>query len=121
LRAQENGTGDAGGADTNRGDIGVRLGETRLEKSFQARGAWVRRSPVGPDRSFLDQLVYPAEPPLPKASPVERIRIELPSAVVDVFGWTVREMVGVPAWMIVYFLLAVIFAFALRKPFGVQI
>jgi len=116
LRAPENGTGDA-----ENGHIGVVLGEQRLEKSFQTRAAWVRRSPVRPDGSVLDQLIYPAEPPLPKASPVERIHLALPSAEVDVFGWTVREMVGVPAWMIVYFLLAVIFAFALRKPFGVQI
>lgn len=114
LRAQEDGSGSSR-------NIGLTLGETRLEKSFQNREEWVRRSPVRPDRSFLDQLIYPAEPPLPEAGPVERIDLALPSAVVDVFGWEVREMAGVPAWMIVYFLLAVIFAFALRKPFGVQI
>jgi uncharacterized membrane protein (DUF106 family) len=116
LRARDGGAGDP--AD---GDIGVVVGDQRVEKSFHTRRAWVRRSPVRPDRSFLEQLVYPAEPPLPKASPVERIDLDLPPATVNVFGWRVHEMAGVPAWMIVFFLLSVIFAFALRKPFGVQI
>ena len=109
------------GADAEAGDLVVALGERRYEKGFQASEDWVRRSPVRPDGSFLDQLIYPAEPPLPAAGPVERIQFELPSAEVDVLGFTVREMAGVPAWMIVYFLLAVIFAFALRKPMGVEI
>ena len=121
LRARDNGTGDAERGGPGGGDIGVVLGAQRVEKSFLTTDAWVRRSPVRPDGSFLDQLIYPAEPPLPSASAVGRIDLPLPSAVVDVFGWEVREMAGVPAWMIVYFVLAVIFAFALRKPFGVQI
>jgi uncharacterized membrane protein (DUF106 family) len=125
LRASEDATGDDARGDDARGDgdgdIGVVVGEQRVEKSFHTRRAWVRRSPVRPDRSFLEQLVYPAEPPLPKASPVERIDLDLPPATVNVLGWQVHEMAGVPAWMIVFFLLSVIFAFALRKPFGVQI
>lgn len=101
--------------------IGVRVGERRLDKSAPGRGAIERRSPVRPERSFLDQLIYPAEPPLPAESAVEEIRLALEPAEVWFLGWTLREVVGVPAWMILFFLLSVVFAFALRKPMGVEI
>lgn len=103
-------------------EIGIVLGEETVSKSFRTGdGAVTRRSPVRPDRTFVDQLIYPAEPALPAASPVHQVRIELPPGTVDVLGWEVRELAGIPAWMLVYFVLAVVFAFALRKPMGVQI
>jgi hypothetical protein len=103
------------------GELTVVVGGERLAKSFRNGPGAGRRSPVRPDRSLWEQLVYPAEPPLPAASPVAEIRLTLPPGTVSVFGWQVGEWAGVPAWMIVYFLLSIVFAFALRKPFGVQI
>lgn len=102
-------------------EIGIVGAGERVTKTLSAGGGVVRRSPLRPDRSFLAQLIYPAERPLPAASAVEEIRLALPPGEVAMPGLTVREWAGVPAWMIVYFLLAVVFAFALRKPFGVQI
>ncbi|MDX1630330.1 MAG: hypothetical protein R3234_00565 [Thermoanaerobaculia bacterium] len=101
--------------------IGIRVGDRRLDKAAPGRGPIERRSPVRPARSFLDQLIYPAEPPLPEESPVEEIRLTLEPAAVWLPGWTVPEMMGVPAWMILFFALSVVFAFALRKPMGVEI
>lgn len=122
LRARPPGSsGAAGTAGGKRGEIALLLGDERLEKGFPENGVRVRRSPVRPQRSFVDQLLYPAEPPLPAASPAEEIRVSLPSAAVDVFGWEIRETAGIPAWMIVYFVLTVVFAFMLRKPMGVEI
>lgn len=108
---------------TERGDHELTLaaGGERWTKSLRTDGRWVRRSPLRPDRSFVDQLLFPAEPPLPAAGPLHQIRLELPPAEIDVFGWTWREWAGVPAWMLLYFLLSVVFAFALRKPLGVEI
>ena len=103
-------------------EIGVLgAGGERLTKSLAAGGGVVRRSTLRPDRAFWEQLIYPAEPPLPKASPVEQIRVALPPATVNLLGWKVHEWADMPAWMIVFFLLSIVFAFALRKPFGVQI
>lgn len=112
----------AGGAAGAAGEDGASAsGERLATKRFQTAGGVLRRSPLRPDRSFLEQLIYPAEPPLPAASVVEQIRVALPPATVNLLGWNVHEWAGMPAWMIVYVLLSIVFAFALRKPFGVQI
>jgi len=50
---------------------------------------------------------------------LSEIAFDLHPATVALPGWTVREMLGVPAWMTVFFLFSILFAFALRKPFGV--
>ncbi len=99
--------------------IAVRIGGRLYEKSLDGARPLERRSPVRPGRSWLDQLVYPAEPPLPADGALERVSVDLAPAEVALPGWTVREMVGVPAWMTVFFLLSILFAFALRKRFGV--
>jgi uncharacterized membrane protein (DUF106 family) len=101
--------------------VSVVVGEERFEKALDGRPGVLRRSPVRPGGSALDQLVYPAEAPLPREGPLARIEVGLPSGEVPVLGFTLRELAGVPAWMIAYFVLAVVFAFALRRPFGVQI
>ena len=102
-------------------DLEIVLGEQRISKRLNAATGPGRRSPRRPGSSFLDQLLYPAEARLPGSSPVAVIDIGLPDADVDVFGWTVGETLGMPAWMFLFFVLSVVFAFALRKPFGVEI
>jgi hypothetical protein len=62
-------------------------------------------------RGFLDELLYPAEPPL-DPGPVEQVAVTYPEANVDVFGFEIH-------WMIVYFVLSMAFAFLLRGPFKV--
>jgi len=99
--------------------IGLRLGGRVYEKAFEGSQQLERRSPVRPGRSWLDQFVYPAEPPLPAGGALERVEVTLAPAEVELPGWTVREMIGIPAWMTVFFILSIVFAFALRKRFGV--
>ena len=82
-----------------------------ITKTVQVRDAIVRRSPIRVS-GFLAELVYPAEGPLPRASPLESIEVIYPDAYVSAFGWDLH-------WMIVYFLLSIVFAFILRKPLGV--
>jgi uncharacterized membrane protein (DUF106 family) len=72
----------------------------------------VRRSPRRV-RGFLDELLYPAEPPLP-AGAFETIAVTYREASVDVFGIELH-------WMIVYFVLSIAFAFLLRGTFKVTI
>jgi len=71
------------------------------------------RSPSRLSRGFLNQLLYPAEAPLPAESPIRSISVAYPEASVSVLGWPLH-------WMIVYFVLAIVFAFALRNVFKVQ-
>jgi uncharacterized membrane protein (DUF106 family) len=64
-------------------------------------------------RGFLDELLYPAEDPLPSDA-FESIAVTYPEADVDVFGIELH-------WMIVYFVLSIAFAFLLRGTFKVTI
>jgi uncharacterized membrane protein (DUF106 family) len=73
-----------------------------------------RRSPIRMEPGFLNQLLYPAEDPLPKDSPVEAIELGYPDNEIDLFGWRLH-------WLIVFFILSMVFAFSLKSFFGVTI
>jgi hypothetical protein len=73
----------------------------------------VRRSPFK-IRGFLNQLLYPAEPALPSAGAIDAITVTYPETNINVFGFEIH-------WMIVFFVLSIVFAFALRGPFGVTL
>lgn len=70
-------------------------------------------SPVRTDGGFWEQVLYPAEPPLPDG-PVESITVAYPGAEVWFLGWTTH-------WLVVFFILSIVFAFALRNRLGVSI
>lgn len=94
-------------------ELTVRVGEERLAKSVRVGGATARRSPVRPSGP-LQQIVYPAEAPLPSGSGVEAIRLGYEDGAVRLFGWETH-------WIIAFFILTMVFAFALAKPMGVKI
>jgi hypothetical protein len=62
----------------------------------------------------VNQLLYPAEDPLPGESPVSLIAVEYPEVPVSVLGWSI-------GWIWLFFALSVGFAFALRKRLGVTL
>lgn len=65
-------------------------------------------------KSFFAQAQYPGEKPLPSNSPVESIEVLYPSKRMNLFGWNIH-------WLIVYFVLAIIFGFAFKGVFKVEI
>ncbi|MGH9319819.1 MAG: hypothetical protein ACRD21_12760 [Vicinamibacteria bacterium] len=71
-----------------------------------------RRSPIRV-RGFFDELLYPAEPPLPEGD-FESVTVTYPEANLSIFGFELH-------WMIVYFVLSMAFAFLLRGTFKVTI
>jgi uncharacterized membrane protein (DUF106 family) len=84
-----------------------------VTKSLYAGDDIVRISPFRV-RGLLDELLYPAEAVLPAGGPFESITIDYRDTTIDVFGFGIH-------WLIVFFVLSIAFAFALRKPFGVTI
>ena len=94
-------------------ELVVRIGEETLTKSMRVSGITVLRSPVRPS-SLLDQLIYPAEQPLPRGSNARAIRLDYTDAEINMFGWGTH-------WIIAFFILTMVFAFALAKPLGVKI
>lgn len=89
-------------------------GET-VTKTFHVANNVSRRSPVRPS-SFLDQLLYPAEPPIPSSVPISRISFNYPHANGGIEG---LEWEG--TWVLVFLVISMVFALALRKPLGVTI
>jgi len=91
----------------------IRIGDETLTKSVRVSGTTVLRSPVRPS-SLLDQLIYPAEEPLPRGSNAQVIRLGYTDAEINLFGWHTH-------WIIAFFILTMVFSFALAKPLGVKI
>jgi uncharacterized membrane protein (DUF106 family) len=93
-------------------ELQVKAGEQLYAKDGQVSRGVRRRSPVRVEAGFLSQLLYPAEDPLPAGSPIESITLTYPDNLI---------VLGVPFWLIVFFLLSTAFAFVLKKRFGVDI
>lgn len=94
-------------------ELVVHVGDRTITKSLRIAGGTVLRSPIRPS-SFFGQIAYPAEPPVPRNSGVESIRVAYADADVSLAG------IGMH-WIIAFFILTMIFAFALAKPMGVKI
>jgi len=96
-------------------DLGIRIGDAaRVEKTVRVTPRTVRLSPVRVDRGFWSQLIYPAEPPLPRDAPIRAIHLGYRDREVSTLGFPLQ-------WMIPFFALSIVFAFALRGVFKVTI
>ena len=91
-------------------ELTIRNGSESATKTVLASDRIVRRSPFRV-RGFFNELLYPAEPPLP-AGGFEEITITYPEVDVDLLGFETH-------WMVWFFVLSIVFAFALRGPMGV--
>jgi hypothetical protein len=73
-----------------------------------------RISPARVARNWFDQLANPGEASIPEASIVKAIQIGYPARSMAFFGWHVH-------WLVVYFVLSILFGFALKSPFRVEV
>ena len=92
-------------------DLAVRVGSDTYSKSLVVSEEAIRRSPMRVT-SFFDQFLYPVEKPLAKDGPISSIELTYPE---DPY------FLLMPKWMWIFFVLTIVFAFALRKPMGVTI
>jgi len=92
----------------------VQIGADEFTKDIRVSDAIVRRSPLRADAALLNQLRYPAEPPLPAGAQVESIAVAYPRRALSVLGYELH-------WLVVFFALSMIFAFALRRPLRVEL
>jgi hypothetical protein len=98
------------------GDYELRLhaGGQTLTKTLHVSSRVARRSPSRLEAGQVNEILYPAEPPLPADAPLTTISIPYPEREIDVLGWKLN-------WLVVFFVLSIVFAFVLRKPFGVTL
>jgi hypothetical protein len=95
-------------------ELKVTVDGQEYAKSAQVARGVRRRSPARLEPGFVNQVLYPAEDPLPGESAVESITVTYPEEDVSVLGWPVN-------WLVAFFVLSVGFAFALRKRLGVTL
>jgi hypothetical protein len=95
-------------------ELRVRVGGETQTKTMVVTGAVARRSPLRLEAGFLNEVLYPSEAPLPRESAVSAITVGYTEGNINVFGWELH-------WMVVFFALSIVFAFVLRKPFGVVV
>jgi hypothetical protein len=99
---------------------GVHLLKFRMNNKAFAKKVAIAQKPLSQisalkvKRSFIDELFNPAEEPLPRNLPVKSIEIIYPSQSMNLFGWHIH-------WLIVYFALSIIFGFAFKGLFKVEI
>jgi hypothetical protein len=71
-------------------------------------------SAVKPGLSFLDEVFNPGEKPLPKKLGIRSIEVAYPAQRMSLFGWRIH-------WLVAFFALSIIFGFALKGVFKVEI
>ena len=89
-------------------------GATVSKKVAVAQKPFSKISPLKPGKKFLDQALYPTESPVQGQIPIQKIEIQYPAKNMNLFGWKIH-------WIIVYFVLSIIFGFAFKGVFKVQI
>ncbi len=98
-------------AQTGDFELQIRDGDTTYSKSVRSSPRTVRRSPLRAS-SLGDQFLYPVEAPLDPDGTIRSIQLAYPED---------PEFLLMPRWMWIFFVLTIVFAFALRKPMGVTI
>jgi uncharacterized membrane protein (DUF106 family) len=90
------------------------VGGTTVEKFAVVALPAPSKIPSLRSRKFFDLVLSPGEDPLPKNLPVETIEIVYPAARLAVFGLHVH-------WLVAFFVLSILFGFALKGVFKVEI
>ncbi|MCP2619638.1 hypothetical protein NLC35_00075 [Candidatus Aminicenantes bacterium AC-334-K16] len=97
----------------------VKIGEeSSLTKEILVAPAATERltrlSPLRPSARFLSSLLFPVEKPLPPETVLQEIEVIYPAGNFRLLGLSIH-------WIIVYFILAIAFGFALKRFVGVEI
>ena len=96
-------------------DLTLKLGPDSFTKSVRVGGS--RLAPISnvrPGPSLLDQIFNPGEKPLPRALPVESVEVDHPERRLTLLGLRLH-------WLVAYFALSIVFGFALKGVFKVEI
>lgn len=91
------------------------LDDQKVKKKIAvAQNPLSKISPTKVRKNFFAQVLHPGEAPLPSDMPLKSIEIAYPSKSMNLFGWHIH-------WIIAYFVLSIIFGFALKGILKVEI
>ncbi len=95
--------------------INVVIGGQKIPKTISSDTKTLNKlSPIKHKTDFIDELFYPVEAPIAKDLPVKSIEVLYPAKSMNLFGWNMH-------WLIAYFALSIIFGFAFKGVFKVEI
>jgi len=89
-------------------------GETIVKDVAVGAKPLTKISTIRVGRNVLDQIFNPGERPLPSGSLVRSVELKYPAARMDLFDRRIH-------WLVVYFVLSIIFGFAFKGVFKVEI
>jgi uncharacterized membrane protein (DUF106 family) len=97
------------------GRLTLRAGGTALEKSVVVGGGPMGRvSGLASRGSFWKRVLYPGEPPLPGGTAVRAVEVLYPAKSLAAFGLKIH-------WLVAYLALSIVFGFAFKGVFKVEI
>jgi uncharacterized membrane protein (DUF106 family) len=95
-------------------ELAAVVGTKRYTKQISVTDDIRPRAPIRTRPDFFTQLLYPAEAALPGSGPVRSIKVAYEDRAIDVFG------IGIH-WLIVFFIISIIVAFALKGRMKVEV
>ncbi|MGH9339929.1 MAG: hypothetical protein ACRD1R_10180 [Acidobacteriota bacterium] len=93
--------------------LAVQVGETTVDKGFYVEEGW-GPAPGLRTSSALDLLLYPGEAPLDPDQNLKSIEVSYRPLPLAIWGWEIH-------WLVLFFVLSMIFAFAFKGVFGVEL
>ncbi len=96
-------------------------GQKLTKKVAIAQRPLSKISPLKVKRNFINELINPGESPIPGDMPIKAIEIRYSAKDMNLFGWNIPWLLGIPPWLSVYFALSIILGFVLKGIFKVEI
>jgi len=96
-------------------------GQRLTKKVAIAQRPLSKISPLKVKRNFINELINPGESPIPGDLPIKSIEVKYQTKEMNLFGWNIPWLLGIPPWLIVYFALSIILGFVLKGIFKVEI
>ena len=95
-------------------EVVVTLDGQSVTKRVRVADAVGTRTPGRFEAGFLNEVLYPAEPPIDPEMPIAAIEIAYPEREVSVLGYSAD-------WMVAFFVMSVALAWLLRSSMGVEL
>ncbi len=95
-------------------ELAAVVGSERFSKQISVTDEIKPRAPIRTRPDFFTQLLYPAEKPLPGSGPIRSISVTYEDRAIDVFGLGIH-------WLILFFVVSMVVAFALKGRMKVEV
>lgn len=95
-------------------ELAFRIGDQTIQKKLVVMDRWGSASGLRTGKSAWEMLLYPGEPGIPPAAGVESVQLQYPELKMPMFGWNVP-------WLVQFFVLSIVFGFAFKGVFKVEV